>query len=79
MPVNCNQCHKCKNVRPVPGDCHVSCSKPDPDMTVDLHGWANGWAFYPIVYDPIWLTKVCCNFEPKEANKSEEISTLPLD
>lgn len=57
------KCHKCKHVRSIPGDCHVSCSKPDLQMTGNMHGINNGWFFYPFNYDPCWMTKECSNYE----------------
>ena len=50
-----NNCYNCKHKVNVPGSAHVQCSKPIPDMEVDLHGLEKGWAFYPLNFDPIWL------------------------
>ncbi len=58
-------CYKCIYKGNVPGDAHISCANPDLNMTGDPHGIANGWFFYPIVFDPIWRTKVCNNFVSK--------------
>jgi hypothetical protein len=60
-----NDCRNCKNMRTIPGDCHISCAKPDLDMTGNKHGIQQGWFWYPINFDPIWATKECCNFEEK--------------
>ena len=27
-----NECWDCQERRPVPGNCHISCKNPDPDM-----------------------------------------------
>ena len=61
-----NECYSCKHKRNVPGDCHVECAKPDPRMTGNPHGMANGWFIYPLLFDPTWKTKDCSNFEEKE-------------
>jgi hypothetical protein len=56
-------CHKCVNKRNVPGDAHIACAKPDPNMTGNPIGIRMGWFFYPICFDPNWMTKECCNME----------------
>jgi hypothetical protein len=57
------QCYKCKNMRTVPGDCHIQCIKPDPLMTGSAHGILHGWFYYPFLFDPIWGEKECINYE----------------
>jgi hypothetical protein len=47
----------------VPGNCHIACSNPDMHMTGNKHGIVNGWFFYPVLFDPIWMTKECSNYE----------------
>jgi len=32
-------------------------------MTGNAHGVKNGWFIYPLLFDPIWKTKECDNFE----------------
>lgn len=59
-----NECHSCKNQASIPGDCHISCKKPDPDMTGNPHGKARGWFFYPFNFDPCWKTRDCANYDP---------------
>ena len=59
------QCYNCKHMRTIPGDCHISCAKPDYEMTGHDLGIRNGWFFYPINFDPCWGTKECSNFEVK--------------
>jgi hypothetical protein len=58
-----NECYQCKHRRNVPGDMHISCVKPDPDMTGREHGIRNNWFLYPVCFDPTWKTKDCVNFE----------------
>jgi len=60
------QCSKCVNRGTVPGNCHIACKDPDPNMKGDPHGIRNGWFFYPFLFDPIWRTKECANYKPKE-------------
>ena len=65
-PLVKNDCYGCKHKRDVPGNCHIQCVNPDPKMTGDHHGIRSGWFFYPLLFDPIWMTKQCANFERKE-------------
>lgn len=65
-PLVKNDCHNCKHKRAVPGNCHIQCVNPDPKMTGDRHGISSGWFFYPLLFDPIWMTKQCDNYERKE-------------
>ena len=60
-----NECYSCKYKRDVPGNTHVLCSMPDPNMTGNNHGVAHGWFIYPILFDPVWKTKLCNNWEQK--------------
>lgn len=60
-----DECYQCVNKRPVPGNCHIDCANPDPEMTGDPHGMKNGWFIYPFCFDPVWKTKDCVNFESK--------------
>lgn len=62
--INSN-CWDCKHKEEVPGNCHIKCNKPDPQMTGDPHGIKHGWFLYPLLFDPIWRAKECCNFESK--------------
>lgn len=57
------RCYDCKHMRNVPGDCHISCNNPDPKMTGNARAQRMGWFFYPHVFDPVWMEKVCDNFE----------------
>ena len=60
------KCSTCKHKRSIPGDCHISCVKPDPDMEGNLNGIKNGWFIYPVNFDPIWGIKDCANYEEKQ-------------
>ena len=59
-------CWECKSKREVPGNSHIRCANPDPKMTGNEHGIRSGWFMYPALFDPIWMTKECDNFEPLE-------------
>ncbi len=61
-----NNCHNCEFKREVPGDCHIQCVNPDPLMTGNAHGIRNGWFWYPLIFDPIWMEKECSNYKKKE-------------
>ena len=60
-----DDCYLCKHKRDVPGNCHIRCAKPDPNMTGYAHGIENGWFIYPYLFDPVWKTKECSMFEQK--------------
>ena len=66
-----NNCRKCKHSRRVAGNTHIQCIKPDPKMTGNKHGIEKGWFYYPVLFDPVWATKECDNFEriEDEANR----------
>ena len=61
------KCYECKFKRDVPGDAHISCVNPDPQMTGNERAIQHGWFYYPLVFDPVWMRKECSNFEAKEA------------
>lgn len=56
-------CYNCEFKRNVPGDCHIQCVNPDPEMIGNAHGIKNGWFIYPLVFDPIWMEKECSNYK----------------
>lgn len=56
------ECYTCAHKREVPGNCHIACVNPDPNMTGNSHGIKNGWFFYPFLFDPTWKTKTCANY-----------------
>jgi hypothetical protein len=64
-----NECFTCLYKQSIPGDCHISCRKPGPEMKGNKHGIENGWFFYPINFDPAWKTKECDNFLLKDIKK----------
>ena len=61
-----NECYRCVHKRNTPGDAHIACNNPDPDMTGNPHGIKNGWFWYPLLFDPVWKEKDCANFEEKK-------------
>jgi hypothetical protein len=65
-----NRCYECEHKRDIPGDCHISCVNPDPNMTGLEHGIRNGWFRYPHNFDPTWANRKCDNF--KTTNKGEQ-------
>jgi len=58
------ECHSCANKATVPGNCHIRCSNPDQYMTGNQHGINHGWFFYPMLFDPVWKTRLCNNYVP---------------
>ena len=57
------KCYQCIHKRTVPGDAHISCAKPDSHVKGDLYGIQQGWFYYPVLFDPIWMIIECRNFE----------------
>lgn len=62
-----SECWSCKHKRIIPGDSHISCAKPDSNMTGNPHGIVSGWFCYPFKFDPVWKQQLCCNYEEKTA------------
>lgn len=57
------ECWSCMHARSVPGESHILCASPDMSMTMSAHGLANGWALYPLLFDPVWKMRRCRNYE----------------
>lgn len=57
-----NECYSCRFKRNVPGDAHIRCTNPDPNMTGNTHGIRSGWFDYPILFDPTWKARLCANY-----------------
>ena len=62
------ECWDCRSKREVPGNAHIACATPDVDMTGNDHGIKNGWFVYPLLFDPVWKTKLCSNYVPKNSD-----------
>lgn len=62
---NETNCYNCIHMRTVPGNCHISCSNGDPEMSGNQRAIEKGWFFYPILFDPIWKERICNNFESR--------------
>ncbi|MEE8288876.1 MAG: hypothetical protein V3R25_05640 [Nitrosomonadaceae bacterium] len=70
-----SECYSCENRRNVPGNCHIKCVKPDARMTGDEHGIRNGWFMYPLLFDPVWKTKKCENFDAISESVSDAVQS----
>ena len=68
-------CYNCAYRADVIGSCHSQCVngiayllgegvEPKPIVTGTPHGIENGWFFWPLNYDPIWLES-CTGFVAK--------------
>lgn len=72
-----HNCYECKYRRDIGGDCHSTCVHPQIKassmlgaamslrISATVHGVDNGWFFWPINFDPVWLLN-CDGFEKKE-------------
>jgi len=58
-------CYACKWRRDVPGDCHSQCGNAGAKVESNPHGVINGWCWWPLNFDPIWIES-CTGFEQKE-------------
>lgn len=72
------ECRTCKFRRTVPGNTHIACANPDPEMTGDPHGIRNGWFIYPLLFDPVWKTKDCSHFQSDGPCEVPTRSMIPL-
>jgi hypothetical protein len=68
-------CYHCQHRRRIPGEEHIKCAKPDPDMTGNDYGIRSGWFFYPYNFDPIWRTKECVNYTEEDNHGSSKGAT----
>jgi hypothetical protein len=69
-------CYKCVHRGNLPGDAHSRCNHPLASMSIFVthenplgieaaaHGIKNGWFFWPLNFDPVWL-EACNGFEAK--------------
>jgi len=57
------ECYDCKHKRDVPGNRHIRCANPDPNMQGHQYGIHHGWFCYPRLFDPVWKEVECANFE----------------
>lgn len=55
-------CYKCKYRGNLPGDAHSCCKHPN--------GIKNGWFFWPLNFDPVWLEN-CDGFTAKKKQKDD--------
>jgi len=58
-----NECYSCKHRKKTPGNAHIQCAKPDPEMGGNAYGIRSGWFMYPLCFDPVWKEKDCSNYE----------------
>jgi hypothetical protein len=68
------ECWSCEFKQEVPGDAHIKCINPDPNMEGDPHGIKHGWFLYPLIFDPTWKMKNCSNFKEKVPAVSNAVS-----
>ena len=61
-----NECWSCQHKENVPGNSHIQCNKPDPNMKGNAHGRASGWFWYPTLFDPVWKESDCVNYKEKK-------------
>lgn len=69
-----NKCYECIHSLEVPGNSHIRCANPDPDMTGNDRAKQKGWFYYPMLFDPVWMTKECANYKSELTPVSGAIS-----
>ena len=73
-----NECYSYTHKRDVSGNCHIACVEPDARMTGSSHGIKKGWFVYPILFDPVWKTRLCENYESQSSvNRAISQPTSP--
>ncbi len=73
------ECYSCKSKVDIPGNAHIMCINPDPLMTGVAHGIKMGWFLYPTLFDPVWKTKKCNNYEPIKIKVQNNRSKKPIN
>lgn len=64
-------CYDCVHRRGLAGDCHSRCANRSASVVGNRHGERNGWFYWPINFDPIWLES-CTGFEAKQPPAAAE-------
>ena len=59
-------CYQCSHRRDLPGNCHSRCANAEAKVSAVEHGVKNGWFYWPMNFDPVWLVS-CTGFQQKEA------------
>jgi hypothetical protein len=72
------ECYECPHAREVPGNAHIACAMPDASMTGNRHGIERGRFMYPLLFDPVWKTRLCQNRD-NQAAVSPAISQATSD
>lgn len=63
-------CYQCVHRGTIPGDTHSQCFNPEAKVGANAYGVAQGWCFWPINFDPLWIIS-CDGFEPRQ-QKTEQ-------
>jgi len=58
------KCWSCAYKKSIPGDAHIRCrfdwvGQEFPMPRGDEHGIKNGWYWFPLNYDPVWMLFPC--------------------
>ena len=72
-----NDCYTCPYREQVPGSAHSACKAIENNLgeaaktliKFDLHGVRNGWCFWPLNFDPVWVE---CYLPIEGANNDKE-------
>ena len=69
-------CALCSHSSEVPGNAHIRCLNLAATVLVDRHGYRNGWAFWPFLFDPVWV--IACDGNKPGSRSPETIPGLPF-
>jgi hypothetical protein len=61
-------CYDCEYRRDLAGDAHSCCLNLTAHVLGSEHGTKNGWFYWPLNFDPIWLES-CDGFKKKMESK----------
>lgn len=70
-------CYKCVHRSSVPGDAHSRCNNHSANVVGNKHGIKNGWFFWPVNFDPVWLED-CNGFSDKQEDAKPVQKLDPL-
>lgn len=70
-------CFVCVHRLTIPGSAHSRCNKFEAKTRFAMHGIRQGWADWPLNFDPVWL-KACDGFSDEEGDRMERREADPL-
>ena len=72
-----HNCHECIHRATLPGNCHIRCRHVSAKVGMNPHGVQNGWGFWPLEFDPIWVES-CNGYSQDPADRFQGGEDDPL-